>query len=122
MEGPSWSRFQRAQRMFGALAECVHGGFSLYCNLCRDPDNILKSRTRTGKFEDSIAELQRAGLLDGMEVYEPKRAVHKHITAGRLIKIGAFLLGGVLVYETLRHGKDLKGIVLRFIKKGETSP
>src|SRR3989344_272391 len=122
MEDPDRSRFQKAQRVFGALAECLHGGFSLYCDLCRDPDNILKSRTRRGKFGDSVAELQRVGLLDGVEVYEPKRAVHKRITASRLIKIGAFLLGGVLVYETLRRGKDLKGIVLHFIKKGETSP
>ncbi|MEX2013817.1 MAG: hypothetical protein WD896_00480 [Parcubacteria group bacterium] len=114
-------RFRRAQRAFEAFAECVHGSFSLYCKHCRDPHNILDSRTRTGKFRDSIAQLEEAGLLDDLEIYEPARQVHRRITLGQLAKTGIVLIGSLLVYETLRHKEDLKGVVLHFFQKKKNS-
>ena len=117
VDSSNGDRFQRARRAFEAFAECPHGSFSLYCKHCLDPNNIFESRTRTGKFKDSIAELERAGLLDSIEVYKPERKVHEPLTIRRLAKIGALLIGGVLVFETLRRKGDLKGIVLHFFQK-----
>ena len=117
MDPSDGDRLKRAQRAFEAFAECPHGSFSLYCKHCLDPKNIFESRTRTGKFRDSIAELKQVGLLDGMEVYKPERKIHEPLTFRRLAKIGALLVGGLLVYETLRHGGDLKGVVLHFFQK-----
>lgn len=122
MEAHDPDRLRKARRAFEAYAACKHGGFSLYCDLCRDKNNILNSRTEMGRFGDSITELQRAGLLDGMEVYEPERDDHQPITLKRLIKVGALFLGTVLVYETLRHKQDIQGVVLHLIKKGRASP
>lgn len=105
---------------YRAELECVHGGLLAYeCATCGDKNDLLNSRTRNGTIRKVLVKFVLEKVFDRIEAFDPEKKKHTPISLKRLAKIsGAVFVGGVIVYEMVKHRKGIKdGIVLHLIER-----
>ena len=116
MNGTDEGRLRKAKAVFDREIGCKHGHPATTCAYCRNGNDLLESRTRTGVVRDAIRELVETGLADAVEVYHPSKGSHRRISLLKIATIaGTLFVGSALVYEA---GK----VVLHLIRRVRTTP